>query len=354
MYKAHILAVDDEPLICQVISEYLEKIGYFCQPVIDATNALLELKRHPYDLIIIDIIMPGRDGIWLLNQVKTHFPEIAIIMLTAIHETQIAIDCLKMGAYDYLIKPIDFDKLALSIERALKKRHLELKVKEYQAHLEEMVTERTAQLKEAHEQLKQSQIEIIHRLAMAAEFKDIGTGAHIKRMSEYSAAIAKRFGMPPHRVELILYASPMHDIGKIGIPDYILLKEGKLTPEEWEIMKQHTTIGASILSGSKFELLRLAEVIALTHHERYDGKGYPRGLRGEDIPIEGRIVALADAFDALTSKRPYKPALPIEKTIDIIKEERGRQFDPHIVDVFLDMIEEILSIKEKYKDEHSF
>lgn len=349
MYKARILSVDDEVSVRQVITEFLKNKGYFSRSAANARSALLELRRRPYDLIIIDILMPGEDGIWLLKRVRREFPDLAAIMLTAVGTIQMAIDCLKAGAYDYLIKPINFEELELSIERALEKRQLELKVKEYQAHLEEMVDERTAQLRKAHQLLKKSQLEIIHRLSMAAEFKDIETGAHIKRVSEYSAAIAKNLGMSPHEVELILYASPMHDIGKIGIPDHILLKKGKLTPKEWEIMKKHTIIGAQILSNSDFELLEVAKVIALTHHERYDGKGYPQGLKGEDIPIEGRIVSLADAFDALTSKRPYKPAFSIEKSISIIKEERGKQFDPNIVDTFLAIKEEILSIRENIK-----
>ena len=201
------------------------------------------------------------------------------------------------------------------------------------------------ELKTANQELQESYIDTIHRLALAAEYKDEDTGDHIKRMSRYCSLIAEKLDLPSKEVQNILYASPMHDVGKIGIPDSILMKPGKLTEEEFTTMKNHSIIGANLLSYSKSEVLKIAEEIAISHHEKWNGKGYPQGLAGEKIPLVGRIVGLADVFDALTSKRPYKDPFPVEKTIDIIKKERGEHFDPHIVDVFLENIDEILKIK---------
>jgi len=200
-------------------------------------------------------------------------------------------------------------------------------------------------LRSAHKDLEEVYLDTIQRLVIAAEYKDEVTGDHIVRMSRYSALIAERYGLSDSEVKNILYASPMHDIGKIGIPDSILLKPGKLTDEEFEIMKTHTTIGARILGGSKAGILQLAKQIALTHHERWNGKGYPQGLSREQIPLVGRITCLADVFDALISKRPYKAPYPVEVALDIVKKERGEQFDPDLVDLFLDNIDEILRIK---------
>lgn len=202
-----------------------------------------------------------------------------------------------------------------------------------------------SELKAAHQQLQNSFLDTIHRLALAAEYKDEETGDHIMRMSRYSALIAKELGLPAKEVRNILYAAPMHDLGKIGIPDSILLKPGKLTDEEFGIMKAHTIIGANILAYSKAEILQVAEEIAISHHEKWNGKGYPQGLSGDNIPLAGRITGLADVFDALTSRRPYKDPYPVEVALDIIKKEHGQHFDPRVVDVFLESIDEILKIK---------
>lgn len=208
------------------------------------------------------------------------------------------------------------------------------------------------ELKASHREIQEAYIDTIHRLALAAEYKDEDTGNHIVRMSRYCALIAEKLGLPAGEVQNIRYAAPMHDVGKIGIPDNILLKPGKLTEEEFEIIKTHSTIGAKILANSKAEILKVAERIALSHHEKWNGKGYPQGLSGDNIPLAGRIVGLADVFDAITSKRPYKDSYPVEMAIDIIKEERGAHFDPDVVDVFLENIDEVLKIKaEVYLEE---
>jgi putative two-component system response regulator len=202
-------------------------------------------------------------------------------------------------------------------------------------------------LKRAHQELKEAYLDTIYRLVLAAEYKDEDTGEHIVRMSRYSALIAERLGLPAEEVQNILYASPMHDVGKIGIPDTILMKPGKLTDPEFEIMKTHTTIGAKILANSKAKILQVAQQIAISHHEKWNGEGYPRGLTGEEIPLVGRIVALADVFDALTSRRPYKDPYLVDVALDIIKKERGRHFDPHVADVFPESIDEVLRIKHE-------
>jgi putative two-component system response regulator len=346
-----VLIVDDEPVVRRILQQRLLVEGYKCEEAGSAQEALDKLAKNSIALAILDIKMPGKSGIELLPEIKRMYPDTAVIMATAITDATIAIQCMKDGAYDYLVKPFNLDEVAISAQRALEKRRLELENRAYQQHLEEMVAERTADLRRAIDGIKLASFDTIHRLARAAEYKDEGTGAHIKRMSQYSAAIARKMGLGDREVENILYAAPMHDVGKIGIPDRILLKPGRLNEDEWEIMKRHTVIGAEILRGSDAEFIQLAEVIALTHHEKWDGSGYPEGLRGVDIPLAGRIVANADVFDAVTSKRPYKEPFSLEKSFKIIKQGRGSHFDPDVVDAFFAVQDEILSIKEKYKDE---
>ena len=234
----------------------------------------------------------------------------------------------------------------------------EIQIKDYSRVLEETVDERTKALRESLEKLEEANKEISHaheeiifRLSIAAEYKDKDTASHIHRISSYSGALARKLGLIEEEVRLIKLASPMHDIGKIGIPDSILLKPGKLTPDEFEIMKQHTVMGARILAGSFSPLLRMAEEIAISHHEKYDGSGYPYGIMGENIPLVGRIVAVADVFDALMTRREYKPAFDLDKTLSIIKEGKGKHFDPNLVDAFLDILDEVLAIKENYSDD---
>jgi putative two-component system response regulator len=206
-------------------------------------------------------------------------------------------------------------------------------------------------LKAAHQELQEACLDTIHRLVLAAEYKDEDTGCHIVRMAKYSALIAEKLGLPDKEVKNIRYASPMHDVGKVGIPDNILMKPGKLTDEEFDLMKTHTTIGGKILSDSKAEILQMAHQIAMSHHEKWNGKGYPQGLAGNDISLAARIVGLADVFDALTSKRPYKDPFPVKVALDIIKKERGQHFDPELVDVFIENIDEVLEIKAEVTPE---
>jgi len=346
-----ILIVDDEETIRQLLRKTLSREGYQCQEAPNAEQALEKLKNNLISLVVLDIKMPGKSGIELLPEIKAVYPDTAVVMATATIDINVAIQCMKQGAYDYVTKPFNLDAVVLSLDRALDKRRLELEIKEYQQHLEQMVAERTDELKQAIEKIKLTSLDTIHRLAKAAEYRDEDTGAHIKRIGQYSATIARKMELSDSEVENMVYAAPMHDVGKIGIPDHILLKPGKLDPDEWEIMKKHATIGAEILRGSGAEFIRLAEVIALTHHEKWDGSGYPKGLRGSEIPLAGRIVAIADVFGALTSKRPYKNAYSIEESFKIIRESTGAHFDPDVVEAFSRSEREITAIRRNYKNE---
>ncbi len=351
--QERILIVDDEEVIRRLLCQELSTEGYQCQEAGNAEQALDKLKNNTTALVILDIKMPGKSGIELLPEIKASYPDTAVVMATATIDTNTAIQCMKQGAYDYLTKPFDMEEVIISVGRALEKRRLELENKDYQQHLEQMVETRTAELRQAIEKTKLASLETIFRLARAAEYRDEETGDHIKRMSHYAVILARKIGLSHETVEVILYAAPMHDIGKIGVPDHILLKPGKLNPDEWVIMKQHTIIGGSIVADSDAGFIKEAEVIASTHHEKWDGSGYPNGLKGAKIPLAGRIASVADVFDALTSRRPYRmEAYPAGIAFDIIREGRGNHFDPKLVDTLLAAKDEILAIKGKFKDEH--
>jgi putative two-component system response regulator len=258
-----------------------------------------------------------------------------------------------LGAYGYVVKPFEVNEILIAAANALRRRHLEQENRAHRRHLERLVSERTADLTSTIERLsraelalRQSQEEAIRRLAFAAEFRDPATGAHIDRMSRTCEILALAAGIDPQRAELIRIASPMHDVGKIGVSDEILRKPGKLTEEEMDEMRKHPFIGSEILAGSDSELLMLGGQIALTHHERWDGSGYPNGLVREQIPFEGRIVAIADVFDALTSERSYKPAFEVDHAVAIMTEERGTHFDPDLLDMFLAMVDEVVGLAE--------
>ncbi len=348
-----ILIVDDEEAIRRLLHQKLSSEGYQCQEAGNAEQALDKLRSNPVGLVILDIKMPGKSGIELLPEIKASYADTAVVMATATADINVAINCMKQGAYDYITKPFNLEEVILSVGRALEKRRLELENREYQQHLEDEVARRTKQLRQALEKLRVASLDTIYRLSRAAEYRDEETGAHIKRMSYYAATIARKIGLSHETVEMILYAAPMHDIGKIGIPDHILLKPGKLDPDEWAIMKQHTTIGGEIVAGSDTEFIKEAELIARTHHEKWDGSGYPNSLKGSKIPLAGRIAAVADVFDALTSKRPYRrEPFSVEIAFDIIREGRGSHFDSKMVDAFLATKDEILAIEDKFKDDY--
>ncbi len=347
-----ILVVDDEPANRELLEDMLTPLGYQVSLAQNGREALQKVEENPPDVILLDVMMPEMDGFQVAKELKGHEKtiEIPIVMVTALRETKDRIKALEAGANDFLSKPVDKAELRATVWSQMQVNAYHDHMKYYQEELEAEVTKRTQQLREAFEKIKTAALDTIFRLSMAAEFKDEDTGAHIMRMSHYSAAVAREMDLDENTVETILYASPMHDIGKIGIPDQILLKPGKLASHEWEIMKQHAVIGGRILEGSDAEFIRLGEIIALTHHEKWDGNGYPKGLRGNKIPLAGRITAIADVFDALTSKRPYKEPFPLEKSFAIIRDGCGNHFDPNVVEAFFSVEDEILSIKEKYRD----
>ncbi|MFZ3014292.1 MAG: HD domain-containing phosphohydrolase, partial [Nitrospira sp.] len=281
----------------------------------------------------------------------------AAIMVTGLDSSVLANAALDGGAFGYIVKPFESNEVLIDVANALRRRRLEMENRLHRENLEDVVRTRTLALQQALDWLERSEKELrlsreetIQRLAIAAEFRDHATAQHIQRMSHYCEMLARKAGLSPERCDLIRTASPMHDIGKIGTPDHVLLKPGKFTPEEFGVIAQHAEIGYKILSGSEAELLKVAAVIAYTHHERFDGTGYPRKLQGEAIPIEGRIAAIADAFDALTTQRVYKPAFEVSHAIELMLKHRSEHFDPELLDVFVASTEELVRIHDQYAD----
>ncbi len=336
--KQTILIVDDLPENIDVLNSIL-KDQYQVKVALNGERALKIVRGDsPPDIILLDIMMPGMDGYEVCRQLKADYAtrNIPVIFVTAKGEVEDETKGLKVGAVDYITKPV-----SPPVVKARVRTHLALY--DQNRELEHQVQLRTSELHE-------TRLEIIRRLGRAAEYKDNETGLHIIRMSHYVRLIAEAAGLSEPHVDILYNAAPMHDIGKIGIPDHILLKPGKLDSDEWEIMMTHAAIGAQIIGDHDSELLQLAAKICLTHHEKWNGTGYPNGLSGADIPIEGRIVAIADVFDALTSERPYKKAWTVEKACDLIGSERGQHFDPQLVDNFCGVLPDILEIKEKYAE----
>lgn len=350
-----IMVVDDEILNRKLIEAMLKPQGYEVVSAVDGEDCLAKVGEAMPDLILMDIMMPRLNGFETVSKLKSR-PELSIIpivMVTALQDVNDRVKALEVGADDFLTKPVDRMELRARVRSLLKVKAYNDYMVHYRQRLEDEVARQTITIKtanqkiaEAHAKLRDASLETIFRLTRAAEYKDEDTGNHIVSMSRISAFLAKQFGLGDDVVERILYASPMHDIGKIGIPDRVLLKNGPLTDEEWQIMRMHTIFGAQILEGSNIGFLRLGEVIALTHHEKWDGSGYPNGLAGPTIPLAGRLVAVADVFDALMSKRPYKSALPLEQTVTIIKMGSGSHFDPKVVEVFMKNLREVIALWE--------
>lgn len=343
--QARILVVDDQPVNLELVRDSFEQEGF--EHIETCSNPLQVasiVQRQPVDLILLDINMPILDGFGVLSLLSQHYQHLQkppIIMLTAQNDQQNRNKALQAGANDYVSKPFDRLELLRRVELQLENWFLRKALQEQNVRLEQMVNQRTAELNRA-------KVEIVERLGRAGEYRDNETGNHVKRVSLYSYEIARQAGLGEERARLIQQASPMHDIGKIGISDTILMKPGKLDDDEYQTMQNHVLIGASILKASTSEILKVAYKIALTHHEKYDGRGYPHGLAGDEIPIEGRIVAIADVFDALTSERPYKEAWPVEKAVALLEKEKGKHFDPYLVDCFMAVLPAIRKIKETY------
>jgi len=332
--NARILIVDDEEANVDVLRRTLTHAGFTrIESTSDSREAAPLYVQHRPDLILLDLHMPHLDGLAVMDQLNeiAEASYLPILILSADLMPEARREALSRGAKDFVNKPFQQDELLLRIRTLLETRFLYIQIQSQNQLLEAKVRERTRALEEA-------QIEILERLAVAAEFRDDNTGQHTQRVGQMSALLAKQLGLPDTQITLIRRAAALHDVGKIGVPDTILMKIGKLTPEEFDVVKTHTAIGARILSGGKFPLLRLAEEIAFTHHERWDGEGYAH-ISGTDIALAGRIVAVADVFDALTQQRPYKPAWPVGDAIAEIGRQRGRQFDPDVVDAFMRVIE---------------
>lgn len=330
-----VLIVDDEWAIREVLQKALSQAGYVCY-IADSAEAALEVfRKTPIDIMVTDIKMSGMDGIQLLRKVRESHDTSSIVM-TGYQSHFTFEDVIGVGASDFVGKPVTPSELLVRVRRIARERRI--------------LKERNRKHEELHETLRKLQDayhDTIYRLIRASQFKDEDTGDHVMRIGRYSALMASRCGMSSLAVDNIYYAAPMHDVGKIGIPDSILLKPGKLSDEEFEIMKRHTLIGGSILQNPKSDILEMAREIALSHHEQWDGKGYPHGMGGKQIPLTGRIVKIADVFDALTSPRPYKEPYPVDVAREIIIKERGRHFDPDLVDLFLTLQDEIYEIKRK-------
>jgi putative two-component system response regulator len=333
-----ILVVDDAPMNISMLAEILNA-EYRVTFAPNGPDALVAARAQPQpNLILLDIMMPGMDGYEVCRRLKTDLrtESIPVIFLTAQSEVSNEELGLKLGAVDYLHKPCH---PAIVLQRV----RIHLQLHNQKLALEDQVRERV-------QELEATRIEIVRRLGLAGEYRDNETGMHVIRMSQYCHRLALAVGIPPSHAEVLQLAAPMHDIGKIGIPDRILLKPGKLDAEEWAVMQTHAQIGADIIGKHDSMLLTVAHTVALTHHERWDGKGYPNGLAGEAIPIEGRITALCDVYDALLSSRPYKAAWPEEKAVELITSESGQAFDPQLVKLFIELLPEFAHIRERFAD----
>ena len=358
--QIRVLVVDDDPEIRDFLAEILAEEGYLVETAPDGLSAVEKINTFKPDIILTDYHMPKMDGITLCKMIKNN-PEtmdIGVLLITGIGDFELRLQGLSAGADDFLSKPVQLPELIARIKSLAKAKLYHDFLKDYQRKLEEEVEKKTADLLQAnlalelaYKELEDLSLEIVYRLARAAEYRDELTGNHIQRISLYCVAVGEKLGLTEKQLDLLRYGSILHDIGKLGIPDEILLKPGSLTPEEWEIMRKHTIIGAEILKGTRISYLKVGEKIALYHHERWDGRGYPCGLKGEKIPLFARIVTVADVFDALTSKRPYRDAMDPETAFEIISSGRGTQFDPLIVDTFLSIKPIILDIRALYQDE---
>ena len=358
-----ILIVDDEEPNRKLLASLVKALGYETETAMNGVEAIRKMKSFMPDLVLLDIMMPDMDGYEVCDHLKSD-PETAnipVVIVTALSDRDSKLKGLHVGANDFLTKPIDRSELTIRVRNLLKIKEYEDFMFRHNQLLEDEVKRRTYELQEAmseiekaQEDTKQSYIETIYRLTLAAEYKDEDTATHIKRISHYSRILSEKLGQSEGFIEMMFYASPMHDIGKIGIPDHILLKRGKLTSEEFEIMKSHTAIGAKMLSNSKSDFLRSAEIIALSHHERWDGTGYPHQLKGEEIPLSGRIMNIIDQYDSLRSKRPYKPCFSHGKTFEIITNgdarTRPEHFDPAVFDAFIQVADEFDKIFEGHQD----
>jgi len=350
--KARILATDDRPEVLRLVDRALGE-DYCCEFATSVGEAREKLAHARFDLALCDIQMPGESGLELVEEIARTHPETAIVLVTGIDDPEIAERAFELGAHNYLVKPFWPGQLAITASTTLHHHRLEREHDARQAALLGSAEERTAALRHelieaqrrAIEELRVSRQETVERLSRAIEMHDVETGRHVNRMAAIAALLGGKLGLEPERVALLRVAAPMHDVGKVATPDEILRKAGPLSQDELEEMRRHTVVGHRILAGSEGDLLRMAASIALTHHERFDGDGYPRGLAGGEIPLEGRIVAVADAFDAMLSDRPYRPAMTLREALATIGAESGSHFDPDVVDALLENADEAAALR---------
>jgi len=336
---ARVLVVDDESAASKLLSLILGPPEFQCATANNGEEALVALQRGPFDAVISDLHMPGISGMELLAEVRRCYPHLAFLVTTGVDDVDVGVQAMRCGADDYLVKPLLEGAVLASMQSALHKRELEKQVENYRQHLEEMVAERTAQLQGALEQIERSYEDTLQALGVAIDLRDDETAGHSRRVCRYSLEIARAMGWPDKQLESLARGAYLHDIGKLGIPDGILLKPGPLTEDERKFMQQHVQIGFDVVKDIPF-LADAAEII-LMHHERYDGRGYPHGLKGEEILPGARIFAVADTLDAITSDRPYRRAASFESARDTIRRLSGSQFDPQAVNAFLNIREDI-------------
>jgi putative two-component system response regulator len=356
---ARVLVVEDEPANRNLMRAMIHSLGHQVEVAARGSEALEKLGWRP-DLVLLDVEMPGMDGYRVAEKMRESADqtELPIIMVTGRSGREDRLRAVEAGANDFISKPVDLTELRIRVSSQLALKASRDALGRYQEELEAQVAARTRELRQALEEMtaararaREAELETIYRLALAAEIRDAATALHIRRVSSLSRLIASQLRLPAEEVDLVGHASALHDVGKIAIPNAILLKPGKLDQDEWEQMKSHTTIGAKLLANSPSELLRCGEVIARSHHERWDGSGYPDGLAGERIPLWGRICAVSDVFDALTSERPYKPAFSNEEAVRILRKDRGSHFDPMLVDVFLDGMDEVVNVQREFSSD---
>ena len=340
----NVLAVDDEPYISDIVYRWLTGEGYQCDTAADAESAASAIDKGMYDLVLLDMNLPGVSGIALLAEVKERHPDLAVLMVTGVDDRTTARECLKLGAYAYVVKPLDQRDVLNHVAGALENRRRTLAAHREQDALEEKVRDR-------NERIRSREEEIALRLVAAAEYRDEELPAHIRRIGMFSEILARALGWDPLDVDDIRIAASMHDIGKIGVPDGILLKPGKLMLEEYEVVKLHARIGARLLGGSDIPLLKMVADIALSHHERWDGSGYPDGATTHSIPEASRIVAIADVWDSLTHTRLYRPAFSEKEALDMMGDDRDKHFDPVIFDAFVDALPAFRRVTRQVADE---
>lgn len=343
--RGTVLVVDDDRQVGDLVAIVLRHHGYRCEVTQTLNEARRLLRSEGVHVCLCDLDL-GREtsGLELAVEIQASDSPVALVMMSGYDDTSLAEEALRIGAYDYLVKPFRNSELVITVANAFHRRQLEREAGALRRELEAKVAKRTLELALSRE-------ETIHRLARAVEFRDFHTGLHVERMAAFCRMIALRLGLPPEQCSLIRTASLLHDVGKLGIPDRILVKPGPLSDQERAEIEEHTTLGHRILRGSTSELIQLAARIALSHHERFDGSGYPHGLSGDEIPLEGRIAAVCDVFDALTSSRPYRTqAFTQDEAVELLRSERGRAFDPEVVDVFLEALDEVQRIQSRFAD----